>query len=342
MVTVLVPLTRPPRTHRTSADLPYPPIELASRVGSLEAADDPMAYYDELGRLTGRDIVAQLPGDWSFAGKRVLDFGCGAGRTLRHFVGEAAEAEIWGSDIDISSINWLRGNLCPPFHVLANAPEPPLEQPTASFDLIWSVSVFTHLTGTWSRWLVELHRILKPGGLLFLTFMGSGIAEVITGEPWLENQIGMNVTRAGQSWDLGGPMVLHSPWWIEEHWGRGFEIISMRPGGFASEGSTGQGSVLLRRRDVSVTPELFERIRPEDEREAPALAHNIDQLQREMVGLRDEIAYARTRPSDGASTELERELVETRALLRTIEQSKSWTITRPLRNLARALRAYRG
>ncbi len=44
-----------------------------------------------------------------------------------------------------------------------------------SFDLIWAVSVFTHLAETWSAWLLELHRVLKPGGILLATFMGEGM-----------------------------------------------------------------------------------------------------------------------------------------------------------------------
>lgn len=338
-------MSPPPTRDGVAGGLPYPPLDLANRVGSLEAAADPMAYYDELGRLAYADIVERLPAQWSFVDRRVLDFGCGAGRTLRHFANEAAEAEIWGCDIDVSSIEWLDGNLCPPFHVLTNQPEPPLDQPAGVFDLIWSISVFTHLTDSWSRWLTELHRLLKPGGLLFLTFMGSGIGELITGEPWIEPQVGMNITKCGQSWDLGGPMVLHSPWWIEEHWGRGFEIISLLPSGFATRDTGGQGSVMMKRREVPVTPELFEQIRPGDDREARALTHNVDQLQREMVGLRTELANARDERAGAAERrcgELERELHDLRALLATIESSKSWNITRPLRDLARHLRGSSG
>lgn len=291
--------------------LPYPPLELANRVGSLADAADPFAYYDKLGLDTRNGIVERLPSDWSFAGKRILDFGCGAGRTLRHFSVEAIEAEFWGCDIDETSIDWMEQEICPPFHVFLNGAEPPLDQPDSSFDLIWAISVFTHLTSSWSRWLLELRRILKPDGLLFVTFMGRGMSEEIAGDRWDETSFGMNVTKYGQSWDLGGPMVIHSPWWIEEHWGRAFEILSLSPDGFASKPWLDHGSVLMRKRDQLVVAEELERMDPAELRELSALSHNVDQLQRECASLREGLEYqsAQLEEADQRDAELRRRAV---------------------------------
>ncbi len=316
--------------------LPYPPLDLANRVGSLEQAADPMEYYHEIGRRTRSEIVDRLPPDWSFAGKRILDFGCGAGRTLRHFAGETGKSEVWGCDIDEPSVGWLNEYLCPPFHVFLNGPEPPLDQPNSSFDLIWGISVFTHLTDSWSRWLVELHRVLSTNGLLYLTFMGSGMSRIITDEPWDEDKIGMNVLKHGQSWDLGGPMVMHSPWWIKEHWGRGFEIISLSPDGFACDPSTGHGSVLMRKRDVAVTAEMFEQVKPGDERETLALTHNIQQLQAECKVLRNESGYLNSLLSQSLE-----QRADLNRCLATVEGSRSWNLTRPLRSIAHQIRLAR-
>src|SRR5215207_4960131 len=124
---------------------PYPPPALANRVGSLEGAADPYAYYEDLGRRARADILRVLGPDWSFEGKSVLDFGCGAGRTLRHFLTEAETAEFWGCDIDSDSVEWLDRTLCPPLHVFRNETDPPLPLPDRSLDLIWAISVFSHL-----------------------------------------------------------------------------------------------------------------------------------------------------------------------------------------------------
>jgi SAM-dependent methyltransferase len=323
--------------------MPYPPLELAHRVGSLEGAAEPLEYYDQLGRRIRDEIVGRLPSEWTFAGKRILDFGCGAGRTLRHFGSEATESEVWGCDIDEASIDWMREHLCPPLHVLVNRPEPPLDQPSSSFDLIWAISVFTHLTDTWSEWLAELHRLLNANGLLYLTFMGSGMSELIAGEPWDENRFGMNVFKYGQSWDLGGPMVMHSPWWIEAHWGRAFEIVSLVPDGFASEPSHGHGSVLMRKRDRQITPQMLERIGPGDSRETQAMAHNLKQLQAECATLRSQSKELGLCLNDSLEQRkaLEARLAELESSMSILANSRSWRLTRPLRSLAHRVRLAR-
>ena len=63
----------------------------------------------------------------------------------------------------------------------------------------------------WAAWLVELHRILAPRGLLIASFLGEGMSQVIAGEPWNPERIGMNVLNAHYGWDIGGPSVLMSP-----------------------------------------------------------------------------------------------------------------------------------
>jgi SAM-dependent methyltransferase len=283
------------------SDAPFPPLRLADRVLSLDGRGDPYAAYAQLGAETKAALLGLLGDDWSFAGKRVLDFGCGAGRTLRHFLAEAGEAEIWGADIDAASIEWLQASLCPPLHAVRCAPAPPLPL-DRGFDLIWAISVFTHLTDTSLAWLLELHRLLAPGGLLVATYMGRWNSELLAGEPWDEDRIGMNVLRHDQGWDDGGPMVLMSDWWVRAHWGRAFDVLRVEPQ------VHGQSWALLRRRDVQLTVADLER--PEDDpREVAALRHNLRQVQRELEGRAGEVRGE-------------------------YEGSRSWRLTRPLRRLS--------
>ena len=151
--------------------------------------------WEKLGPETKTAIVDLLPEGFAFDGKRVMDFGCGAGRTLRHFMGEAERCELWGVDIDATSIELLRETVSPPLHVMRSEYMPPLELESESFDLIWSISVFTHLTKNSLPWLLELHRLLKPGALLIASYMGRWVSEALAGEPWEEDRIGMNVLR---------------------------------------------------------------------------------------------------------------------------------------------------
>lgn len=209
--------------------VPYPPLSLASRVCSLKGRGDPLSDYEKLGAETKAALLNLLPAGWSFEEKRILDFGCGAGRTLRHFMTEARRAEIWGADIDAPSVAWLQANLSPPLRVVRSAADPPLGLGYGTFDLVWALSVFTHLTDSSLPWLLELHKVLKPDGLLIATYMGGWNSEVFTHETWDEDRVGMNVLRRDQAWDDGGPVVLMSDWWVRAHWGRAFQILKVAP-----------------------------------------------------------------------------------------------------------------
>jgi SAM-dependent methyltransferase len=217
-------------------------------------------------------IEAILPGDWDLEGKRVLDFGCGAGRVLRHFLAEGSSTELWGCDIDGPSVAWLVDNMSPAVRSFRNGPEPPLPLPDGYFDLVWAASVFTHLTDDWSAWLSELRRILAPGGLLVASFLGEGAFDAMVGEPYDEDRLGMAVLRDWQPWDLGGPWVFHSEWWLRAHWGRAFEILEMRrpPRGPGGASEVGHSYLLARARADPASPAELERIDPSEPREAAA------------------------------------------------------------------------
>jgi SAM-dependent methyltransferase len=242
-------------------------------------------------KLTRREILRLLPADWSWTGKRVLDFGCGPGRVLREFSNEAKQAAFYGCDIHAPSIEWLRSH--PPFDIeLALTKEmPPLPWADNTFDLCWVVSVFTHLTDSWAAWLLELRRILVPNGLLIATFhgdaMGAGLRLPPYNEEWSEERFGMNVLMPTEDWDAGGPGVFHSPWWIQAHWGRAFEIVTLRPSGFTTDDASGHGVVLMRANGDSLRPEDLSTPEPGEPREFSYLKANRDQLIREILSLRE-------------------------------------------------------
>src|ERR671930_1887008 len=206
-------------------EVPLPPPELMHRVGRIEDEPDVAAAYEAIGRHCRERLERVLPDDWSWEGKRVLDFGCGAGRTLRHFLAEAERGEFHGCDINHASIAWLQEHLAPPLHVFENGELPPLPQPDGYFDLAFAFSVFTHLGDHWARWLLELHRVLKRRGFLFATFLNEPYWPVYGRGRWDEDRIGMNVIKKWNAWEEGGPIVFHSEWWIREHWGRAFDVV---------------------------------------------------------------------------------------------------------------------
>jgi SAM-dependent methyltransferase len=271
-------------------EIPIPPVQLSARMMHGANPEKARDKYLERGAQTKAAIERALPDDWSWAGKAVLDFGCGAGRAIRHLLALAPDCELWGTDIDPRCIEWAEEHLAPRASFVANAEVPPLPFPDGKFDLIYAISVFTHISTHWAGWLLELNRILAPGGRLVVTIMSAGMCEAVSGEAWDEANVGMSVYEEGQDWRFGGPMVLHSPWWIEEHWGRLFEIERLLPRGFhANIGKSqqdDQGVVVLRKTAKTATVADLERIDPRQPQEAQALYHDLLHLRAEVAGLR--------------------------------------------------------
>ncbi len=226
---------------------PLPPAELIQRVHRIDDPDIEGTYLRE-GRVTRERLEHLLPSDWSWDGKRVLDFGCGAGRTLRHFLDEAKRAEFFGCDIHGPSIRWLERHLSPPLRVLENSYSPPLPYAEGAFDLIYAFSVFTHLADNWAEWLLELRRVLEPRGLLIATFLNQQSWLIFEAGPWDEEQVGITVTKRSNPWDLGGPFVYLSEWWLREHWGRAFEIVQLERGPSRPLPGQSAGAVVARPR----------------------------------------------------------------------------------------------
>jgi SAM-dependent methyltransferase len=320
-----------------SSGLPVPPSELVHRVGKI---DDPdlVAAYEAIGHRCRERIERLLPAHWSWDGKRVLDFGCGAGRTLRHFLDEAERAEFYGCDIDRPSVAWLTDHFSPPLHVFENNETPSLPQPDEFFDLVYAFSVFTHLTDHWAGWLLELHRVLKPDGLLFATFLNEGLWPDFGRGAWEEDRVGMNVIKKWNPWQSGGPIVFHSEWWIREHWGRVFDILFLERHDPA-EAPQEQGAALLRRRPVQLGSADLERS-SNDARELAAAQHNVEQLHQEAGELFAQLSQV-TEAHEALAQNLESlrtEVERLQAELAVIARSRSWRLTAPLRAAAAFLR----
>lgn len=261
------------------SDLPLPSPELAFRVGVVDP-DDPVKSFDQMGSEIRRMVLDLQGPDWFTEDKRVLDFGCGAGKLLRHFLEEAERTEFIGCDIHEPSIEWLRENFSPPLNLFVCEETPGLPLPDEHVDLALAMSVFTHLTDHWAGWLLEIHRVLKPGGRFVCTFLGEGMSDSIAGEEWQPDRIGLNVLRPWQSWSQGGPSVQHSEWWLRAHWGRAFEFERIDDGP-----NFGHGLLVLRKRDAELDVAQLLAPEPGEEREVTALRHNVEQLSQETIAL---------------------------------------------------------
>jgi SAM-dependent methyltransferase len=76
---------------------------------------------------------------------------------------------VIGCDINRSHVDWVSKYLPPAIKVFQNTSIPILPLPDASIDVVTAFSVFTHIECFDTTWLMELRRILKPGGIAWLT-----------------------------------------------------------------------------------------------------------------------------------------------------------------------------
>jgi SAM-dependent methyltransferase len=103
----------------------------------------------------------------------VLDWGCGTGRIIRHLplIG-GINNSYFGCDYNKKYVDWCSKNIAGVNFKLNNL-NPPFSYENNSFDFIYGISIFTHLSEELHySWMQELTRVLKPNGILLLTTHG--------------------------------------------------------------------------------------------------------------------------------------------------------------------------
>ena len=99
----------------------------------------------------------------------ILEFGCGDGRMIRWLEHLAGDREVWGTDIDAGRVIWCKQNLGPRLHFITTTTVPHLPFEDRHFGFVYAGSVFTHIDDLADAWFAELRRVLRPGGILFVT-----------------------------------------------------------------------------------------------------------------------------------------------------------------------------
>ena len=113
--------------------------------------------------------------------KRILDWGCGPGRIIRHLP-EAIDngCEYYGTDYNKKTIDWCSKNLTN-IQFNNNTLNAQLPYDDNFVDVIYGLSIFTHLSEkSHYDWYNELYRILKPNGIMFLTTQGDNFKVKLT------------------------------------------------------------------------------------------------------------------------------------------------------------------
>lgn len=231
----------------------------------IPAAADREGYYGE------RHIEYWLSGylDWSKVkpllpdtGGRYMDLGGASGRVVRHSV-RTPDLECWLTDININLVEWVDQNFAYPVNTYQSRILPVIPLEDASLSVISAFSVFTHLDADEVQWLLELRRVLKPGGFLYLTVNDENVWALLEQPQWA--WLRANVTRGNREDEFAkavrNPLVptrsvweystaagynmntfLHSEY-IKRKWGSLLDIVDYR---VADHGY--QSVVVLRKR----------------------------------------------------------------------------------------------
>ena len=183
----------------------------------------------------------------------VVDWGVGCGRVMRQFWEDApAQApmpRLIGLDIDPVNVDWCRAHLAKfaSFDLLALDG---FALPTGSVDLLYGISVMTHLSEHHQHlWLAEIRRILRPGGIAILTVHGEGvnysqIESILL--PFVEKFgffDGTADTAIGEERSEYYRATYHARGYIRDNWSRYFTILDI----FVMANAFTQDFVVLRK-----------------------------------------------------------------------------------------------
>jgi len=172
----------------------------------------------------------------------VLDWGVGCGRVARHFPHEHAAVALTGCDIDADNAAWCAQNLRGTF--VASRLAPPLPFDDGAFDLVYGISVFTHLREPMQlRWLGELARVTRRGAWLLMTTHGETAIDFSRLPPADYRRVRDDVRRAGllvsgANTQLDGHVehaceyvnVYHDAGYVRATWARYFDVVNVLPG----------------------------------------------------------------------------------------------------------------
>lgn len=238
------------REYWRDAHAAMPPPHLRERV---HGSRDEMSFHS-VGVQVSDDLDAVLAryGQAAARDLSVLDFGCGCGRVIWHVKRRHPSWTIVGRDIDAEAIAWCRQHL----HELAdfetNEQWPPTSLESASFDVIYAISVFTHLREDMQfAWLNELQRLAKPGALLLLSVHSITLttgtiateARKIAVLPWrrslqraIKSLKAALQVRKGFTYSIGDgtaglpdfyQTTFHSRAYVDDKWSQYFDVVEV-------------------------------------------------------------------------------------------------------------------
>jgi SAM-dependent methyltransferase len=217
------------------SNLPMPPARHRRSVGLSSSRTE----FDAVGELIARGVTTafQEARDPAREYPRWLDFGSGAGRVARFMTRSDDVSHLTGVDVDRKAISWADRNLPGAYLPIDSLPPTTLEP--KCFDVVYAISVFTHLPeDAGLAWLREIIRVLRPGGLLIVSTMSE---RLVAGRPDLSAEDRDRLRSTGFAF-LKGPSgrfsddsAFHTCGYLERVWGaeHGLALRQFRDHGLA-------------------------------------------------------------------------------------------------------------
>jgi SAM-dependent methyltransferase len=230
------------RAKCAKAGLPVPPAELIHKV----AGTSDVNWFLKAGGFGAESIREVLLKNRIALDsiRRVLDLGCGCGRVIRHLQ-LLENTELHGTDYNPMLIEWCKANL--KFaHFAVNDLRPPLSYSDSQFDLVYALSVFTHLPeDLQAGWMNELRRVTRDGKYLLITTHGKYYFDQLTPTEQRQFQNGELVVREQAAAGTNYCATFHPEEYVRTKLATGFEILDYIPEG--AKGNPMQDLFLLRK-----------------------------------------------------------------------------------------------
>jgi SAM-dependent methyltransferase len=184
--------------------------------------------------------------------------GCASGRVIRHFLCQERGLDLWASDINSGHVEWILKYLQGDIRVFQNHALPHLPLEDNTLDLAYAFSVFSHIDAFDLAWLLELRRVLKPGGLAYLTThtehtwsimkAGDTIYDILLDHPDFSPELlksKLPLEKIVYQWRTDNSYrasVFYDTEYIRHVWGKYYEVLDIIP-----EGHFYQDVILLRK-----------------------------------------------------------------------------------------------
>ena len=235
------------RASQDPMPLPMP----VDREGYGTVQNSPRFWATGLGDwLNAREAMSRfLVADNDRDELRILDFGCATGRFLRQcwVDRESMGLDLWGCDFARQNVDWSKRHLERDIKILLNNDNPHLPFADQYFDMVTAFSVFTHIDEFEDAWLLELRRITRIGGLLYLTIQNEATWKKVLDRPGTFQHLS-NANRVAGNMQIAPELFQHdmpserialrmsesdvytcNVWmsnkYVQQNWGRYFDLL---------------------------------------------------------------------------------------------------------------------